>query len=151
MAVKQGIVVGTDVFWECLFELYLDEHQTDRKARGIATVYSKPNDASRVLIQYDHDPMAFQHDGFASKKVDAPEVISQMADKRQPGRTVITGKMFRVISKNSAHRKSADFDAEGLIDLHGNALIAKAWILAFHFENELNNFIIGTGPAGCFS
>ena len=74
-----------------------------------------------------------------------------MHDKRQPGRTVITGKMLRVILKNSAHRKSADFNAEVLIDMHGNPLIAKAWVLVFHFENELNNFIIETGPAGCFS
>ena len=52
MAVKQGIVVGPDVFWECLFEFYLDEHQTDGNARGIAAVYRKSYDASRVLIQY---------------------------------------------------------------------------------------------------
>jgi len=51
-------------------------------------VHAKANDAPGELVHdYEH-PVGVEQNGLATKKINAPEAVFQMTDKRQPGRAV---------------------------------------------------------------
>ena len=51
-------------------------------------MHTKVDDAARKLIHYHEHPVGLEQNGLATKQIDTPKTVLQMADKRQPGRAV---------------------------------------------------------------
>ena len=60
------------------------EHAAKVGARDGAAVHAEADEATRELVHDHEDPVAPEHDGFASEEVHAPEAVSGVSDERQP-------------------------------------------------------------------
>src|ERR1700674_5453451 len=49
-----------------------------------AAVHADADEATRELVHDHEHPVAPEHDGLASKEVDAPQAVSRVSDERQP-------------------------------------------------------------------
>ena len=45
-------------------------------------------------IHDGHDPVALEHDGFASKEIDAPQAVLCVSDEREPGGSLMSEASF---------------------------------------------------------
>ena len=99
----------------------------------VISMSCKANDASGMDVDGQHDPVGSEMYGFTSEQVDAPETIFGLAEKCKPGwPTGITGLVMS--SQNTSHYVLFDFNAECLVDLHGNSVITHAWVPVLHFD-----------------
>ena len=60
------------------------EHPAEVGASDRTTVHPDADEATRELVHHDEHPVAPEHDGLASKEVNAPQAISRVSDERQP-------------------------------------------------------------------
>lgn len=58
------------------------EHPADGNAIYIARVNAETNYASAILIHDNENPMRFEQDGFATKKIDTPQAVFAVTKKR---------------------------------------------------------------------
>ena len=109
----------------------------------VTSMSCKADDASGIDIDGQHDPVGSEMpecrtNRFTSEQVDrsgvpAPETVFRLAEKGKPGwPTGITGLVMS--GQNTSHYVFFDFNAECLVDLHGNSVITHAWVPVLHFD-----------------
>jgi hypothetical protein len=54
-------------------------------------MYTKANDAPRELVHDHEHPVGVEQNGFATKKINAPEAVLRVSDEGQPRRSVVIG------------------------------------------------------------
>ena len=60
------------------------EHAAEVGAGDGAAVHADADEATRELVHDHEHPVAPEHDGLASKEVNAPQAVSRVSDERQP-------------------------------------------------------------------
>ena len=81
-------------------------------------MHAKANDAPGKLVHDNEHPVGVEQNGLATKKINAPEAVFQMADKRQPGRAVPgIGSGSVVLFKHAPDNIFIDVDSECFVDL----------------------------------
>jgi hypothetical protein len=60
----------------------LPEHPAECQAINDATLNPETDDSARVLVHHNQHPVRSQNNRFASKKVEAPQAVLHMTDKR---------------------------------------------------------------------
>jgi Formyl transferase len=111
------------------------EHVTDADAVDMRKFNSESDDTTCEDVHDDHHPEALQQDGLASKQIDAPQPVVCFSDGREPRRTLTAGLWGRVARKNPAHDVLVDFQAEGVLNLLGDAGTARARVEALNLED----------------
>ena len=74
-------------------------------------------------------------------KIDAPQAVSGFSDDGEPRRTIASRFWERVVRQNPAHDVLVNLLPEGVRNLLGNAVAAKARIEAFDLEDCGNQFL----------
>ena len=82
----KGIVVGAEVLRHPALPLQgTVEHPAKCDPVDGTGMDAEPNDAARVLIRNDQDPVSSQRGRFAPEQVYTPETVLQVAEEIQPG------------------------------------------------------------------
>ena len=82
---KERIMVGTHVLWHRAAPSNgAIEHPAECNAIDNSGVDGKPNDAPRVLIHHDENPVSSQRRRLATEQVEAPQTVLRVTQKRQP-------------------------------------------------------------------
>ena len=79
---RQAQVLRKIRFGDCFIE-----HNTKRHTVYWVNVHAEADDPPREEIHNNENPVRFQDDGFAAKKIDAPKAIFGVTDEGQPRRT----------------------------------------------------------------
>ena len=112
---EQGIVIRTEMS-RCTMPVNGGvEHAADVGAGDGAALHADADEATRELVRDHEHPVAAEHDGLASKEVDAPQAVLRVSDERQRG----SGSARRgtiVFRQHSVHDVLVDGDAERLGD-----------------------------------
>jgi hypothetical protein len=97
------------------------EHPTECDTIDLSRMDAEANDAARVLIHDDQDPVGPQRGRFAPEKIDTPEAVLQVAQEGQP--RWATGVLFRpiVTGENPSNNILVDWDVESQGDLLSNS------------------------------
>jgi hypothetical protein len=143
MASEQRIVVRTQMLRERLTRSGLVEHATDRHAIDVSRLDANADDPTREQIHDDHDPVALEHNRFASEQIDAPQAVFHVSDEREPGGSLISGARSEMPSEDAAHDIFVDLDAKRVSNLLGNSRTPEARIAALHFEDRRDEFLRG--------
>jgi len=77
-------MVGTQVVWDSLFRNGGVEHPTEGDTIDIPCMYNIANDAPCELIHDHEQPAGVEQNGFATKKINAPETVLRVPDEGQP-------------------------------------------------------------------
>ena len=107
------IVVGAEVFrHRAVASNGVVEHSAKGDTIDRSGMHAKPNDAARVLIHDDQDPVGPQRCRLAPKEVHAPETVFAVTEESQPGRT--TGVRFGLVmsGQDAPNDVFIDGDAE---------------------------------------
>src|SRR5882672_2923001 len=80
MRLEQRIVIRTEMLRCALPVNGGVECATEVGTRDRAAVHADADEATRELVHDDEYPVAPEHDGLASKEVDAPEAVSGVSD-----------------------------------------------------------------------
>ncbi len=75
MESEQGIIITTNIFRRSGATDRMVEHSTQRWSVDGSSLYTEANDSARELIHDDEYPMAFENEGFAAEKIDAPQAV----------------------------------------------------------------------------
>ena len=143
------IVVGADVLRHS--ELPSNgavEHPTERDTIERSRMDAEPNDAARILIHDDQDPVAPQRGRLAPEQIHAPETVFHVAEESQPGRT--TGALSRqvVMGENPSNHVFVDLNVERQGHVLGYSRTAPAGIALLHFDDRVNEFCARSFRAG---
>src|SRR5450755_1658641 len=92
MEAEQRVVVGTQIFREQLARYGVVKHSTDRRAVDVSRRHAEADDPACKEIHDGHDPVALEHDGVASKEIDAPQAVLHDSDEREPRWAIATGR-----------------------------------------------------------
>jgi hypothetical protein len=149
MESEQRIVVRTQMLRERLTRSGLVEHATDRHAIDVSWLDANADDPTREQIHDDHDPVALEHNRFASQQIDTPQAVLHVSDEREPGGSLISGARSEMPSEDAAHDIFVDLDAKRVSHLLGNSRTSEARIAALHFEDRRDEFL--RGPFGPWS
>ena len=122
MVSEQWIVVGGQIFRHTHSDNHIVKHATKRDAVDVPDMHAKADDAPRELIHHHQNPMRVQCDRFAAKKIDAPKAILHVANKRQPGGTVVTRAWSVMPSKDTSDDILVDLKTKRLGELLVNAM-----------------------------
>jgi hypothetical protein len=109
----KGIMIGAEVLRHpALPSNGVVEHPTKSDTIDGSGMDSEPDDATRVLIHDDQDPVSPQRGRFAPEQVYTPEAVLQVANEGQPGWT--PGVLFRsvVTGENPSNHVFVDGDIE---------------------------------------
>ena len=102
---------------------------------------AKTNDASCILIHRDQYPVRLQQNRFTSKQIDTPQTIFQMADEREPGRTVVRiGFRMVMFREDKPDDIFVDVSPKRSIDLLRDPWATVLRISAFHFNDGFGEF-----------
>ena len=101
---------------------------------------AEPNDAARVLIHDDQDPVGPQRRRLAPEQIHAPQAVSHVAKERQPGRAIGVLSRPVVTGENPANHVFVDWDVERQGDLLCNSRAAPVGITLLHFDDRMNEF-----------
>src|ERR1700682_4142974 len=84
MCLEQRIMIGAEMS-RCAPTMNGGvEHATKVGAIDRTTLHADSHEATRELVHdYEH-PVAPEHDGLASKEIDAPQAVSRVSDELQP-------------------------------------------------------------------
>src|SRR5450631_652988 len=134
------------MFRERLSRFGVVKHSTDRHAVDVSRSHAEADDPACQEIHDGHDPVAIEHDGFASKEIDAPQAVLHVSDEREPRWTIATGRRSEAPSKDTTHHILANFDTERMSNLLGNSRAPESRIAALHLENRGDEFL--RGPFG---
>ena len=80
MEPEQRIIIAADVFWGTGPAERTVEHATKRWPIHCARVYAEANYSACALIHDDEHPMALEHEGFATEKIDTPQAVFRMTE-----------------------------------------------------------------------
>src|SRR5579864_4810288 len=84
VCLEQRIMIGTEMS-RCAPTMNGGvEHAAEVGAIDWPTVHADSDEATRELVHHDEHPVAPEHDGLASKEVNAPQAISHVSDEREP-------------------------------------------------------------------
>jgi hypothetical protein len=99
---------------------------------------AEPNDAARVLIHDDQDPVSPQRGRLAPEQIHTPETVFHVAQERQPRGTA--GALSRpvVMGENPANHVFVDLDVERQGDLLCDSRTAPIGITLLHFDDRMN-------------
>ena len=103
---------------------------------------SEPNEATRVLIHDDQDPVSPQPGRFAPEHIETPEAVLQVSNEGQPGWT--PGVRFRsvVTGENPSNHVFVDGDVESQGNLLSNSRTAPGRIALLHLDDGFNEFFV---------
>jgi len=74
-------MVGTQVVWDSLSRNGGVEHPTEGDTIDIPCMYTKANDAPRELVHDHEHPVGIEQNGFATKKINAPETVYRVSEE----------------------------------------------------------------------
>ena len=136
------IVVGADVLRHSeLPSNGVVEHPTERDTIERSRMDAEPNDAARILIHDDQDPVAPQRGRLAPEQIHAPETVFHVAEESQPGRT--TGALSRqvVMGENPSNHVFVDLNVERQGHLLCDSRTTPVGITLLHFDDRMNEFL----------
>ena len=107
-------------------------------------MYSKTDDASSKLIQYNEHPVVLEEYGFTPKQINAPETVLCMAQEDQPGRPFVTRIRWNMCRQDSPDDILVNIGAERKVDLLCYSWTAEGGIAPLHFDNSGYEFLGGT-------
>jgi hypothetical protein len=137
----EWIVVGTEVIRHP--ELPSNgavEHPTECDTIDRSRMNAEPNDAARVLIHDDQNPMGPQCCRLAPEQIHAPEAVFHVTQERQPRWTIGVLSRQVVMGKNPSNHIFVDLDVERQGDLLCDSRTAPVGITLLHFDDGLNEF-----------
>src|SRR5450755_1385496 len=130
MEAEQRVVVGTQIFREQLARYGVVKHSTDRRTVDVSRRHAEADDPACKEIHDGHDPVALEHDGFASKEIDAPQAVLRVSDEGEPGWTIASRGTSEMLSEVAAHHILADVDTECMGNLLSNSRAPESRITA---------------------
>src|SRR6266496_2397873 len=81
---EQRIMIGTETS-RCALTMNCGvEHAAEVGAIDRTAVHTDSDEATRALVHDHEHPVAPEHDGLASKEVDAPQAVLRVSNERQP-------------------------------------------------------------------
>src|SRR5450631_2999678 len=141
MESEQRVVVGTQIFRERLARYGVVKHSTDRHAVDVSRSHAEADDLACKEIHDGHDPVGLEHDGFASKEINARQAVLCVSDEGEPGWTIASRGTSEMLSEDAAHHILGDFDTERMGNLLGNSRAPESRIAALDLENRCNEFL----------
>src|SRR2546427_8392286 len=114
------------------------EHATDVGASDHTPVHADADEATRELVHDHEHPVAPEHDGLASKEIDAPQAVSRVSDERQPrGPSAARGRAV-VLRQHAVHDVLIDLDPEYVRDDARNPWTAEPRIARLELQDGLD-------------
>jgi hypothetical protein len=108
-------------------------HGVDRTA-----VHADSDEATRELVHHHEHPVAPEHDGLASKEVNAPQAVCGVSDERQPrGPGAARGGAI-VFRQHAVHNVLVDIDPERVRDDARNPGTAETRIARLELDDGLD-------------
>src|SRR5450759_589198 len=98
------------MFREGLARYGVVKHSTDRHAVDVSRSHAEADDLACKEIHGGHDPVALEHDGFASKEIDAPQAVLRVSGEGEPGWTIASRGTSEMLSEDAPHDVFVDLD-----------------------------------------
>ena len=139
----KGIMVGAEVLRHpALPSNGAVEHPAKCDTVDGPGMNAEPQDATRVLIHEDQDPVSLQRIRFAPEQIYTPEAVLQVSKESQPGWP--PGVLFRsvVTGENPANHVFVDGDVESQGNLLSDARAAPGGIALLHLDDGFNEFFV---------
>jgi hypothetical protein len=114
------------------------EHAAEVGAGDGAAVHADADEATRELVHDHEHPVAPEHDGLASKEVDAPQAVSRVSDERQPRGSGSARSGAIVFRQHSVYDVLVDVDPERLRDDQRDPWGAEPRIASLEFDDGLD-------------
>jgi len=114
------------------------EHPTEGDTIDLSRMDAEANDAARVLIHDDQDPVGPQRCRLALEQIHAPQAVFDVAQERQPGGAIGVLSRPVVMSENPSNHVFVDWDVERQSDLLGDSRTAPIGITLLHFDDRMN-------------
>ena len=92
------------------------EHAADVDACDGAAVHAEADEATGEFVHRDEHPVAPERDGLTTKRVDAPQAVSGVADERQPRRSGSIAGRKVILGQDAVHDILIDVDSERVRD-----------------------------------
>src|SRR5271169_497917 len=114
------------------------EHPTEGDTIDLSRMDAEANDAARVLIHDDQDPVGPQRCRLAMEQIHAPQAVFHVAQERQPGGAIGVLSRPVVMSENPANHVFVDWDVEHQGDLLRDSRTAPIGVTLLHFDDRMN-------------
>src|SRR5215813_2536356 len=138
---KQWIMIGAEVLRQDWPANRAVEHPAECNTIDGSSLDAESNDAARVVIHDDQNPVGPQPRRFAPEQIDTPEAVLQVAQEGQPRRAANVRFGSVVGGENAPNHVLIDLEAEGQGDLLRDSRTAPTGITLFHFDNRFNEFL----------
>ena len=132
------IVIRTELPRETRTPYRFLKHPTKRHPIHDSTLDSESDDPPRVLVHHDQYPVRPQRYRFTSEQVNAVKAVFRVTNEGEPGRSITVRRRMVMRGENTTHDILINTNAEGQIDLLGNARTSPCRITLLHIDHCTN-------------
>src|SRR6202022_4127538 len=138
---EQGIMIGTEVSRTAPTMNGGVEHAAEVGAIDRTAVHADSDEATRELVHDHEHPVAPEHDGLASKEVQAPQAVCRVSDERQPRGPGAARGVAIVFRQHAVHDVLVDVDPERVRDDAPNPWAAEPRIARLELDDPVDEYL----------
>ena len=134
-------MIGTNALRHRMVRDGTVEHAAYRNPVDRSALHAEADKATREDVDYDHNPVTAQEDGFAAEQVNTPQAVLGLGEKGQPGWAIGSrGTRLVMFGEDATHHVLVETDTERMANLLGNPQMAESRVSGFHLNDCCDQF-----------